>query len=306
LAVSDTDAAEIPESETGRLTRLRAADGWYLALRDFSAETSQPGRPVILGFAAMGAPARAYRRLARWFANQGYPVATLDTRGTGESTPIPRRGIDFGVSQHLYQDWPAAIAWARATHPGRPIVLLGHSIGGQLSGLHAGGKPDGIAALVLLTTTSVWWKSSRSWKRRVGALIMFSVFATTARLLGWFPGHRFNWGLPLARQVVLDWAHWGFSGNYFDTERRNLDAVLADVKLPALSISFSDDIRLAPKGACDDFVRRMPQAQLTRWHLTPQEIGLEEASHFTHLRGAPLLWQRIDRWLQQAISRPAG
>lgn len=299
--MTDTNDTEIPESETGRLTKLRTGDGWYLALRDFGTAASDPAKPVILVFAAMGAPARAYRRLARWFASAGYPIATVDTRGTGESTPQPKRGIDFGVSQHLYQDWPAAIAWAHANYPGRKIVLLGHSIGGQLSSIYTGQNPSTVSALVLLTTTSVWWKSSKSWKRRLGALAMFGTFALTSRLLGWFPGQRFNWGLPLARQVVLDWAHWGFSGSYYDTERRNLDPVLAGVTEPVLSISFTDDRRLAPKRACDDFVRRMPTARLTRWHLAPQEIGLQEASHFTHLRGAPELWRRIDAWLKQTI-----
>jgi predicted alpha/beta hydrolase len=296
-----TDPTDIPESETGRLIKLRTRDNWYLALRDFSPPQTDPDKPVILVFAAMGAPARAYRRLARWFAVQGYAIATVDTRGTGESTPHPRRGVDYGISQHLYEDWPAAIGWARASHPGRRIVLLGHSIGGQLSSIYAGQNPGAVAALVLLTTTSVWWKSGKSWKRRLGALAMFSTFALVSRLMGWFPGHRFNWGLPLARRVVLDWAHWGFTGHYWNTERRNLDPVLASVALPALSISFTDDKRLAPKRACDDFVRRMPQAPLTRWHLAPEEIGLQEASHFTHLRGAPELWRRIDRWLQQAL-----
>lgn len=298
------DAAPIPESETGRLTRLRTSDGWYLALRDFTLGQPDPDKPAILVFAAMGAPARAYRRLARWFAAAGYPIATLDTRGTGESTPHPRRGIDYGISQHLYQDWPAALAWARAAHPGRRIVLMGHSIGGQLSGLYTGTQSSEVAALVFLTTTSVWWKSTPSPRRRLGALAMFGLFATVSRVMGWFPGHRFNWGLPLARQVVLDWSHWGFSGSYYDTERRNLDAVLASVAQPALSISFTDDRRLAPKAACDDFARRLRQADMTRWHLAPQEIGLEKADHFDHLRGAPQLWRRIDVWLTETLASP--
>ena len=67
-----------------------------------------------------------------------------------------------------------AVAW----------FLLGHSIGGQLSGLCTGGNPDEVAALVFLTTTSVWWKSTPSLPRRLGALVMFSVFATVSRLLG--------------------------------------------------------------------------------------------------------------------------
>jgi pimeloyl-ACP methyl ester carboxylesterase len=63
-------------------------------------------------------------------------------------------------------------------------------------------------------------------------------------------------------------------------------------------VSFTDDVRLAPKEACDDYVRRMPSAKLTRWHLSPREIGVQEASHFTHLRGAEEFWRRIDIWLE--------
>lgn len=304
----------MPQSETspapgatasgddGRLVWIVANDGWRLAIRDFSPPVPLPDAPVILVFAAMGAPARAYRRLARWFAAAGYPIATVDIRGTGESLPIPRRGIDFGISKHLYEDWPATIAWARHAYPGRKLVLMGHSIGGQLSGIYAGQHPDEVAALVLLTTTSVWWRSTPFPNRWVRGLYMFSAFSLWARRHGWLDGAVFNWGLPLARQVVLDWARWGFTGRYTDTEKRDLDTALAAARLPVLSISFTDDVRLAPREACDDYVRRLPAATLTRWHLTPAEINLEEADHFAHLRGAEELWRRIDGWLSRTLS----
>ncbi len=299
---SETAAAVASTAEEdGRLVWLDTPSQWRLALRDFSAATPDPANPVILVFAAMGAPARAYRRLCRWFASHGYPIATLDLRGTGESLPIPRRGIDFGISQHLYEDWPAAVAWAQRTYPKRKLVLMGHSIGGQLSGIYAGLNPGVVSAIVLLTTTSVWFRSTPFFMRQLRGLYMFTAFSLWARRHGWLDGSVFNWGLPLARQVVLDWARWGFSGHYSDSEKRNLDGALASVDLPVLSVSFADDHRLAPKEACDDYVRRLPKAKLTRWHLTPQEVGLGEASHFTHLRGAERFWQRIDDWLKTTL-----
>ena len=299
---SASDSTGRTDEDDGRLIRVQTRDGWQLALRDFSPSTPHRDKPVILVFAAMGAPARAYRRMCRWFAAQGYPIGTLDLRGTGESPPHPRRGVDFGISKHLYEDWPAAIAWARSSYPGHRLVLLGHSIGGQLSGIHAGLNPGQVSALVLLTTTSVWWRSTPYPNRWVRGLYMFAAFSLWARRHGWLDGAVFNWGLPLARQVVLDWARWGFTGKYSDSEGRNLDGALASVTLPVLSISFSDDRRLALKEACDDYVRRMPRARLTRWHLDPEEIELAEAGHFAHLRGAESLWRRIDRWLHSALS----
>ena len=302
MPLGETPAGPAATEDDGQLVWLDAADGWRLALRDFSPPVPHPDKPVVLVFAAMGAPARAYRRLCRWFAGQGYPIATLDTRGTGESLPIACRGVDFGVSKHLYEDWPAAIAWARLSHPGRRIVLLGHSIGGQLSGIFSGLNPGIVSALVLLTTTSVWFRSTPFFSRWLRGLHMFSAFSLWARRHGWLDGSVFDWGLPLSRQVVLDWARWGFTGRYSDTEKRNLDGALASVELPVLSISFTDDLRLAPKEACDDYVRRLPKARLTRWHLAPGDIGLPEAGHFVHLRGAPELWRRIDAWLRQTLA----
>ncbi|HJM50316.1 MAG TPA: alpha/beta fold hydrolase [Alphaproteobacteria bacterium] len=258
--------------------------------------------PVLLVFPAMGAPARIYGEAAAALAAEGCVAVTVDPRGVGQSGPAPSRRIDYGLDAFLERDWPAVTNWARERYPGRPLVLLGHSLGGMVSALYAGLAPEGVDGLVLLTTSHVHY---RHWPRPVGWLVWgnFVAFATLARLLGYFPGQRLGWGSPIARQLVIDWARWGTTGRYRSPSGDDVDGLLARVALPVLSISFSDDRNFGPKRAVDGFCVRLRSAELTRWHLQPDEVGRQSVGHFGHLRDCPQLWWRIAEWLAQV--RPA-
>lgn len=57
----------------------------------------------------------------------------MDLRGHGTSSVRTGRGVDFGYETMVARDWPASIWVARECCSAGPIVLLGHSLGGQLS-----------------------------------------------------------------------------------------------------------------------------------------------------------------------------
>jgi predicted alpha/beta hydrolase len=283
---------------TGNDHVLRTADGAALAVTAFDAPAGAPSRPALLLFPAMGAPGRIYTGLASHLAARGSPAVVVDPRGSGNSRPQPARGIDFGVDTLLEHDWPVAVDWARARHPGRRLVLIGHSLGGMISAMYAGLAPDKVDGLVLLTASHVHW---RNWGAGgVGLLAVFVLFAALARALGYLPGQRLRWGSPIARQMVFDWAGWGISGRFRGTAGRDLDAAMARVTAPVLSISFADDTRLGPKRAVDRFSAGLGSANLTRWHVTPADLGRTRIGHFGHLRDCGVLWDRIDHWLGTA------
>ncbi|MCP4655467.1 MAG: alpha/beta fold hydrolase [bacterium] len=284
---------------------LTAADGRRLVVSLFQPPAEGSDGVVILIFPAMGAPVRAYRRMADHLSARGHVVITADPRGVGASEPPPRRGLDYGVDVHLDLDWPAFFGWARERYSERPLVALGHSLGGQLSGLYAGLCPGELRALVLLTTGHV---DHRNWgfPMAAGALAVYAGFAALARLLGYLPGHRLGWGSVVARQVVLDWARWGISGRFAGSDGRDFAPLLARVSIPVLSISFSDDRFLGPKRAVDDFCARMPGAEVTRWHLRPADIRLRRAGHFHHLKQGRMVWDRIDKWIREEIPSPGS
>jgi uncharacterized protein len=78
---------------------------------------------------------------AAFLVRAGYDVLDLDLRAHGES-----EGNYMSPGWREADDIRAAVAWTRATHGQRPIVVLGHSYG-AVAALHAGSDPD-LAAVV--------------------------------------------------------------------------------------------------------------------------------------------------------------
>jgi alpha-beta hydrolase superfamily lysophospholipase len=88
---------------------------------------------------------------AKWlefFATRGHPAYALNLRGHHGSRPVD----DFGrVSIMDYvKDVSDAAAGVRARHPGLPLVLVGHSMGGLV--VQKAAESVSPAALVLLST----------------------------------------------------------------------------------------------------------------------------------------------------------
>jgi predicted alpha/beta hydrolase len=276
------------------------ADGWRLSVNVFEPKRS-PQNSVLLIFPAMGAPARAYHRVAEAFEQKGYPVVAVDSRGTGESKPTPSRRVDYGMDAYLYADWPAVVDWVRRRYPDRRLILFGHSLGGQLSALYSGLHPGHEDALILLASGSADY---RNWDvpYRWGAWALYRSFCLLSRAFGYLPGQRVGWGCAIARTVVKDWARWGMTGRYVGTRGEEWDSLFGRVTIPVLAISFSDDRILAPRRSVDDLIRRLRHAALTRWHLTPSELGRKTVGHFGSLKGGDLLWEKVHGWLETEVT----
>ena len=98
----------------------------------------------------MGVKASYYEPLALAFQAGGTSAVTADLRGHGRSAIRAGRRTsngfgDFGYREILDEDLPAFTAAVHERFPGRPIVLLGHSLGGQLACLWASTRPAGVA-----------------------------------------------------------------------------------------------------------------------------------------------------------------
>lgn len=71
-----------------------------------------------------------YAVLAQWFAQRGFAVHAYDHRGHGRS--LGRRGYVRSFSE-LLDDLEQFLLTLRKEHPGLPITLLGHSLGGLVA-----------------------------------------------------------------------------------------------------------------------------------------------------------------------------
>jgi predicted alpha/beta hydrolase len=246
----------------------------------------------ILILPAMGAPARAYVKVASYFRNAGYAVFALDLRGSGASGPPPSRANDFGYTQFLKEDWPAFVSAVRERRPHDAIVLFGHSLGGQVSAMYAGYDPASIDALVLITTLTPHYIRYDG-RRRYGFLFYFWFAGWLARLLGYFPGHRVGFGGLNARSVILEWARVGRTGHFRTVAGEDLDGYFARVRCPVAAVSFVDDA-IGSEAAARAMLANLPQERLTHWHISP--TGEESIGHFGWM-SRPQVLEPVRQWL---------
>jgi alpha-beta hydrolase superfamily lysophospholipase len=128
--------------------RFVSFDGARLGLSKWEAQ----GAPwaVVIGLHGMNDYARTFEMAGPYFAARGVTTYAYDARGFGRS---PGRGLWPGEAL-MVQDLRAAVAAARARHPGAIIGVVGESMGGAQAMVASAEKP--LADRVVLCSPAVW------------------------------------------------------------------------------------------------------------------------------------------------------
>ena len=143
---------------------IPAADGYPLAATLWASERADaPGRYAVVNPGA-GIPARYYDRFASWLADRGVPTLTYDYRGIGASAPRSLKGFRASVEDWGSKDYAAVGDAMSRRYPGALACVVGHSIGGFVTGLAPGGER--IGRMVLIGAHTGYW---RDYARRVSA-----------------------------------------------------------------------------------------------------------------------------------------
>lgn len=120
-------------------------DGTQGPLWLYSSEQSDP-RYIAVIVHGYGEHARRYDHVAAALGEHGAVVYAADYRGHGRSEG--ERALVTNVDDFA-ADTARVVAHARAEHPGLPVVLIGHSLGGMVATRYAQMHGDELAALVL-------------------------------------------------------------------------------------------------------------------------------------------------------------
>uniref|UniRef100_UPI00026304A5 alpha/beta fold hydrolase n=1 Tax=Xanthomonas sacchari TaxID=56458 RepID=UPI00026304A5 len=125
---------------------VAAADGhrWTLLAR-----VPDAPRQALLWLPALGVAARHYLPFAEALAAHGVAVFLHEWRGNGSSTLRPSRQCDWGYRALLQLDLPASQAAIARHGIAAPLLVGGHSLGGQLACCYASLQPQAFAALWL-------------------------------------------------------------------------------------------------------------------------------------------------------------
>jgi predicted alpha/beta hydrolase len=241
-----------------------------------------PDTAAVLVLPAMGVSARFYEPLAREFASRGRPTVTVDLRGQGSSSERAGGGASFGYREIIELDLPAAEAAVRHHFPRRSLLIVAHSLGGQLATLatlrgHL--QPDGLA---LVGAGSACF---RHWPRgtRLRCRAVVGAVGLAARILPWYPGHRLGFGGAQPRELMRDWTHSTMTGRYHSRSHgRSLEPVGTPEHAPVLALGIEGDL-VAPASAIAALVSRLDASRLQRSELLPTSASGWKR-HFTWVR----------------------
>lgn len=251
----------------------------------------------ILVLPALGVRAKFYEPLLREFAAHGFASAVVDLQGQGESSVKASRKIDFGYKEILEEDIPNAIATFREISS-TPIVVFGHSLGGQMGSLYIGSSGEQLRGLVLCTSCSVYYKG---WKglSQYRALIGTQFCMILSKVVGFFPGNLVGFGGVTGKTLIHDWASQARTGNYSVINSDvPWEANLSNVTIPILAVSLKHDF-LAPDEAVTNLCRKMPNASLTR-----KLLDLPELNHFTWVQKPSSMLDIVIPWLLEISRKP--
>jgi predicted alpha/beta hydrolase len=289
----EAQAADAPES--AKIT----VDGTSVSFVLRSWPAADPAAPVLLLIPALAVKAKFYRAVAAALNARGLSCVTVDLRAQGESEPAGLKSDAFGYVEMVEQDLPAVTGAVRERFPHAPLVLFGHSLGGQLSLLFAAGHPDRVEAVITIGTGSVYWRSF-GLPAGLGVLLFSRYVALVSRLRGYWPGNKI-FGGPMSGRVMTDWARHSRTGHYRpEGATRDYDRLLGELPLPVLMISLDDD-RFGPPPTVDWLSAKLSGAQVTRLHMGAAE-GIRNPGHFAWVRDAEPLTARLADWIRQAIA----
>jgi lysophospholipase len=131
-------------------------------------QVAQP-RGILVISHGLGEHSGRYQNLLEALAGKGISIYASDHRGSGMSGGIRGHVDDFGK---FHRDLKHLIdAVVQKAHPGVPILLLGHSLGGLIAQLYALNYPADLTGLILSAPALMPSVAVPVWKKTLGRLV---------------------------------------------------------------------------------------------------------------------------------------
>lgn len=283
---------------------ILASDGMPLAGIRYPARGR--ARAVVVLAAAMGVKQDFYAPFAQFLSEQGFAVLSFDYRGMGRSLPPQYRrslrGFDADLHTWAERDYNAALLAAKAWQPQVPLLIIGHSLGGQLPGL----LPDNqlVDGILTVATGSGYWRDNAAPTRRFVWFMWYFAVPFWTRLFGYFPGKRLRKVGNLPKGVIYQWSRWCRSPHYVSDERgRPIRDGFDRIRAPLLCMSFTDD-EMMSRRSIDSLHDCYRNAQVERRYIRPQDVQARRIGHFGFFRPQfrDSLWHQALDWMEQRVS----
>jgi predicted alpha/beta hydrolase len=278
--------------------RLPARDGFRLAATLYEPDPGNDRNTAVLINSATAVPRGYYDAYARSLAGEGFSVLTYDYRGIGGSRPQSLRGFRARMIEWGEEDQVGMIDWIGAHLRPRHLLVVGHSVGGQMVGLaDNNNRIDAVLTVAAQNGYMGHWPAEGRWK----LALRWYLVPVVSRVFGYVPGWM-GTREDLPAGVAREWAAWcrrpGFLFNGHDERRRGFQRFTK----PILAYSFEDD-PYAPRLAVETLLSEYRNAPVTLRHVHSREVGAPEIGHFGFFRERfrDTLWRESAEWLLARI-----
>jgi predicted alpha/beta hydrolase len=275
--------------------QLQTADGYPLAARLYEASGSARGIALIVS--AMAIKQSFYADFASWLVGQGWDVVSFDYRGMGDSAPKSLRGFEADILSWAQKDCAAALAYARSRAAGRPLLWIGHSLGGQILAMTPGN--NSISAAVTVASGSGYWRENAYPLRYYSWWLWHLIVPVATAICGYFPGKTLRMVGDLPRGVIEQWSRWCRNPDYAaGAEGEPMRESYRKPALPLLGISFTDDGYMSERNVAS-LHGFYEGARRTMRRIAPADVGLKRIGHFGFFRAdnGSRLWPSMLDWV---------
>lgn len=260
---------------------VSCTDGVSLEATLFPARGKQ--RASVLIGSALGVPRTFYARLAGFLASKGFSVVTFDCRGIRNSGGGAPPGARILMEHWGALDTDAVLATMQHRFPESPLLLLGHSAGGQLYGLAE--HSTEIDGLVLVSSLVPHWRSlDTPWNLLVYLLtrLVIPLFSLGRDM---FPARRLGISsVDIPSGVMRQWAQWARLRHYLWDPRSSLDVSrYGRFSFPVL-VCHVDDDGYAPWPSIQEMLVHLPRTRQQVWTVESRRAPGGKLGHVDFFR----------------------
>lgn len=253
-----------------------ARDGYPLKGQVYKPSREMKGGVLIT--AGTGYKARYYRRFAEELASAGLLALTFDCRGIGESAPD-----DLAALSMRYWDWgkldmPAALDNLAAHAEGKPLLHIGHSVGGHFVGFWDNHDLVKAHGFVCVGSGSL---KDRQISRNPMELLFWNIIGPRSiKKHGYVKKGPMWTGASLPRAVFEDWKTWCHTDGYFcgDLAGPLRPHYFEKVTAPITSFLYTDDPVATPRSSpavLNAYLHADKEYRLA----SPKDFGLKSIGH---------------------------